>query len=431
MNHSVTRLLPATFPSPIRRETFLTEADKVLADPEFSPSRPIVTSAAFEKAGPRRELRFNPTKARAAIVTCGGLCPGINNAVRALVLQLHHGYGVPTVLGIRWGFEGLVTASGAEPIPLGPETVRHVHRLGGSFLGTSRGRQDVGAMVDTIARLEIDVLFAIGGNGTLQGAHAIHEELARRGRQVAVVALPKTIDDDVPYLDKTFGFETAVDMARVAIDAAHTEATGARYGIGLVKLMGRDSGFIAAAATLASSEANFCLLPEFPFVIDGEQGLFAAVERRLEHRGHAVIVVAEGCGASLVHEGAERDPSGNVRYASPDLDIGPHLRDALHAHFSERGLGVTLKYIDPSYTIRAAPANATDAMYCGELGRHAVHAAMSGCTDVVVGRYHGVFVHIPIPLAISHTRRVDDELWTAVREVTGQPPLTPSRTARS
>ncbi|HEX7600333.1 MAG TPA: ATP-dependent 6-phosphofructokinase [Polyangiaceae bacterium] len=428
--YSVMHLGNPTIPSTLRGRAWVRNDEWVLGEPQYSREHPLEPAKAFEKAGPREFLAFNPRKVRAAIVTCGGLCPGINNAVRSLYFELHHGYGVPEVLGFRYGFEGMAPDSGLQPVHFKPEHVRHIHRLGGSFLGTSRGRHDPAAMVSTLTRLSIDMLFAVGGNGTLQGAHAIHEELVRRGRHVAVVSLPKTIDDDIPYVDKTFGFETAVDMARTAIDAAHTEACGARNGIGIVKLMGRDAGFIAALATLASSEANFCLLPEFPFALEGEHGLLTAVQRRIENRGHAVIVVAEGCGAALyrTHEPrglVERDASGNLSYASGGLDIGPRLRDALRDHFERARIPVTIKYIDPSYTIRAAPANGTDAVYCSELGRHAVHAAMAGRSDTVVGRYHGLYVHVPTALAVSHTRRVDPVLWNAVCEVTGQPPLVP------
>ena len=431
--YSAMHLGEATIPSPLRGRAWVRDDERVVADPHSSRERPLDPEKAFGKAGPREFLYFSPRKVRAAIVTCGGLCPGINNAVRSLYFELHHGYGVQEVLGFRYGFDGMEPDSGLQPVHMKPEHVRHIHRLGGSFLGTSRGRHDPAALVATLRRLSIDMLFTVGGDGTLHGAHALHEELARQGHPIAVVSLPKTIDDDIPFLDKTFGFETAVDMARIAIDAAHTEAGGARNGIGIVKLMGRDAGFIAAAATLASSEANFCLLPEFPFALEGEHGLLTAVQRRIESRGHAVIVVAEGCGASLrgAHDrGAtvERDASGNLSYAIGGLDIGPHLRDALRDHFARARITATIKYIDPSYTIRAAPANGTDAVYCSELGRHAVHAAMSGRTDTVVGRYHGVYVHVPTALAISHSRRVDSVLWTAVCEVTGQPSLVPPPT---
>ena len=376
------------------------------------------TVEGFERAGRRRGLFFEPGETRAGIVTCGGLCPGTNNVVRTLVLALLHGYRVHHVLGFRFGLAGLV-AGGPEPIRLTPPLVRDAHRVGGTMLGTSRGRQDTRAIVDTLETSGIDVLFMIGGNGTIRAAIDVRAEISARRRPIAVVVVPKTIDDDIPIVDETFGFDTAVAHAAAAIDAAHAEARSAQNGVGLVKLMGRDAGILAASACLASGEANFCLVPEVPFALEGEDGLFASLRARLAKRSHAVIVVAEGCGARLAHPGAERDPSGNLRYASATLDIGAHLRDAIVRHFAEIGVPVTLKYIDPSYTIRAAVANSTDAIRCGELARHAAHAAMAGRTDVLVGRVRGQWVHLPLALAASSERRVDAELWAAVREITG------------
>jgi len=385
-------------------------------------ARTPAVQTTFEQAGPRAILAFDPGRTRAAIVTAGGLCPGTNNVIRAIVLELHHRYRAREVVGFRYGFEGMA-AGGLDPVVLTPEEVRHVHRLGGTMLGTSRVRRSASAMVDELERRGIDVLFAIGGNGTLHAVAEITAEIARRRLQTAVVAVPKTIDDDIAYIDKTFGFDTAVEHARAAIDAAHAEALAVRNGVGVVKLMGRDAGILAAHAAIASAEANFCLVPEFPFALAGASGLIAALERRLAARGHAVIVVAEGCGRILATRDAERDASGNLRYASPSLDIGPHLCDAIKRHFAAADIAITLKYIDPSYTIRAAPASASDAFYCAELGRHAVHAALAGRTGVVVGRCHGVYAHVPIGLAIERAPRVTDELWQAVREITGQPEL--------
>ena len=291
-------------------------------------------------------------------------------------------------------------------------------------------------MVDTLEERGIDILFAIGGDGTLRGAHAIHEEITRRGARIAVVAVPKTIDNDIAFVDKTFGYDSAVEMARIAVDAGHTEAIGARNGISVVKLMGRDSGFIAAAATLASLEVNFCLVPEVHFDLEGEIGLFAALTRRLAERAHALIVVAEGCGNSLEGAGNERDASGNVRYASASADIGPALRDAIAAHFAKTGTRVSVKYIDPSYMIRSVPANASDSIFCDRLARHAVHAGMAGKTDLVIGRWHRLFTHVPLSVSIGQKKRLDPDgdLWLAVTETTGQPPLSrvdPARSQRS
>jgi 6-phosphofructokinase 1 len=421
-----TRLSPlALLPLPGVAAAYVSDEARVALEIEGMAGAPPPPARGFEKAGPRERIFFDPERTRAAIVTSGGLCPGINNVIRSIILELHHKYGLRDVLGFRYGYEGLDPASGLEPIPLGPEQVRTIHTLGGSVLGVSRGKHDVGAMVDTLLRHEIGLLFAVGGDGTLRGAHALHEEIARRGRKIAVVGVPKTIDNDIAFVDKTFGFDTAVELATLAIRSAHTEAVGARNGIGIVKLMGRDAGFIAAAATLASHDVNYCLVPEVPFDLGGPHGLFASLGRRLRERSHALVVVAEGCGASLPATHAERDSSGHVRYASPEADIGPHLRDAITAHFRSAGPPVTVKYIDPSYMIRSVPANASDSILCDALARNAVHAGMAGKTDIVVGRWHRVFTHVPLALATGAHKRIDPggPLWFAVTETTGQPPL--------
>ena len=290
-------------------------------------------------------------------------------------------------------------------------------------------------MVDTLVRHRIDVLFAIGGDGTLRGAHAIAAEIGRRGLPISIVGIPKTIDNDIEFIDKTFGYDTAVDLARLAVDAAHTEALNAFNGIGIVKLMGRDAGFIAAAATLASREVNFCLIPEVPFDVHGPHGLLAALERRLERRRHAVIVVAEGCATRLATTDASRDPSGNLRYASKDLDIGIHLRELITLHLATQKIKASVKYIDPSYMIRSVPANAQDAIFCDALARNAVHAGLAGKTDLVIGRMHRVFTHVPLALVTGRQKRVnpDGGLWLAVTEATDQPQLwlEPPRSSKS
>ncbi len=427
---TVRTLGPCKVPSPLKLSKtphdevpdYVEDDARVLFEIELRRGEVIRPDESFEKAGPRDLLYFEPKKVRAAVVTSGGLCPGINNVIRSIVLQLTYKYEVPEVVGFRYGFAGLDPSSEHPPSRLGPDQVRYIHTRGGTVLGTSRGRVDPAVMVDTLERLAIDVLFTIGGDGTMRAAHALAEEALRRGRPLAVVGIPKTIDNDIPYVDKTFGFETAVSMARVAIDAAHTEALSAQNGLGLVKLMGREAGFIAAHATLASRDVNVCLLPEVHFEMDGPTGLLAYLEERLRNRGHAVVVVAEGCGKLLAHDGP-RDASGNLRFGSRELDIGAHLKDRICAHFESRKIPLSLKYIDPSYMIRGVPANAMDAVFCDELARYAVHAAMAGKTDVMIGRWHRSFTHVPLPLALSTTKRIDPdrELWLAVTETTGQP----------
>ena len=379
----------------------------------------------FELAGPRDRIFFDTTALRCGIVTCGGLCPGINNVVRGLVLELTHAYGVKQIFGFRYGFEGMVARHGHEPMRLGPAQVGDIHQQGGTLLGTSRGSQEPGEMVDTLAALGIGVLFVIGGDGTLRGASKIVAELERRQLPVAVIGIPKTIDNDIHFIDRSFGFESAFAAAVEAIRSAHVEATGARNGIGLVKLMGRHSGFIACHAALASTDANFVLIPEVPLRLDGERGFLHSLERRLAERAHAVIVVAEGAGQELCLEAPtdgdapQTDASGNVRLK----DIGVVLRDRITRHFRDRGVELTLKYIDPSYQIRSVPASPGDSVFCWNMARNAVHAAMAGNTDMLIGQWHGRFVHVPIPLATRYRKQVDvlDDLWLSVVEATGQP----------
>jgi 6-phosphofructokinase 1 len=369
----------------------------------------------FELAGPRERIFFDPRGVRCGIVTCGGLCPGINDVVRAVVLSLHHHYGVRSVLGFRYGYEGL-GSGGVPPVELTAAGVESLHLQGGTVLGSSRGPQPVPVMVDTLERLGVGILFVIGGDGTLRGAHAIAEEVGRRGRPIAVIGIPKTIDNDIAFVQQTFGFETSVVESRHVIRAANAEALGARNGIGLVKLMGRHSGFIAAYATLANGDVNFCLVPEVPFTFEG---FMAALDERLAKRGHAVIVVAEGAGQDLLASMGEKDASGNVRLS----DIGVFLRDRIQEHRRRRGADVSLKYIDPSYTIRSAPANARDAAFCTLLAHNAVHAGMAGRTDMVVGFWKHEFTHVPIALAVSERKQIDamGRLWNHVLAATGQP----------
>jgi 6-phosphofructokinase 1 len=406
------------------------QADRVLLDDRYSK---VITDGAgphlptFEMAGPRDRLFFDPSTLRVGIVTCGGLCPGINNVVRGLVLELNHAYGVKEILGFRYGFEGLVARIGHQPLRLVPDLVGAIHQEGGTVLGTSRGSQDAGEMVDNLEALGIGALFVIGGDGTLRGGNKIVAEVDRRKLSIAVIGVPKTIDNDIHFIDRSFGFESAFAAAVDVIRSAHVEATGARNGIGLVKLMGRHSGFIACHAALACPDVNFVLIPEVPVSLDGAGGFLEHLERRLAQRAHAVIVVAEGAAQDLCVDAADSDKSGPVGTdASGNVrlkDIGFVLRDRINQHFQRRGVEITLKYIDPSYQIRSVPATPSDSVYCWNMARNAVHAAMAGNTDMLIGRWHGRFVHVPLPLATRFRKQVDihEDLWMSVIESTGQP----------
>ena len=407
--------------SPMASVRFVTDDERVLypstvADLRRLSRSPEADPPAMEAAGPRERIYFDPSLLACGIVTCGGLCPGLNDVVRAIVLSLHHHYGVRTTYGFRFGFAGLVEGAAHEPLDLTPELVNRIHELGGSILGSSRGPQQPAAMVDRLKQLRVGILFAIGGDGTLRGAHAISEEAQKQGLAISVIGVPKTIDNDVSFVQKTFGFETAVSEARRATYAANAEAEAAGNGIGLVKLMGRDSGFIAAYSALVDGHANFCLVPEVPFVLDR---FLAELGVRLERRGHAVIVVAEGAGQHLMARGDVRDASGNIKYG----DIGVFLRDAIQSHFRERQVPITLKYIDPSYAIRSVPTTAHDSAFCLLLGHNAVHAGMSGRTDMIVSFWNHQFTHVPIALAVSERKQIDPEgpLWSSVLASTRQP----------
>lgn len=374
---------------------------------------------AFEAAGPREKIFFMPSKTRAGIVTCGGLCPGLNDVIRRIVLELWYIYGVRKIWGFRYGYQGLVHKYGHEPVEFDPDEVDGLQDLGGTVLASSRGNQDPIEMVDCLEQMGINMLFTIGGDGTQRGALAIAKEIEKRGSKIVVVGVPKTIDNDIMYIGNSFGFNTAFSTAVEVLKGAHVEARGAPNGIGLVKLMGRHSGFIACHASVAMADVNFVLIPEVPFSLDGENGFLETLRKRLEDRQHAVVVVAEGAGQHLLETDGERDASGNLKFA----DIGIHLRDRIKSYFQGIGMEANIKYIDPSYIIRSVPASPQDSIYCMQLAQMAVHAAMCGKTEMVVGCYHGHFVHIPICMATSERRKVDPngDLWLTVLESTGQP----------
>jgi 6-phosphofructokinase 1 len=406
-------------------EHYADEDDRVLLDDTLSgiSSRGLPPSElpGFEPCGPRRKIYFDPSKTRAAIVTCGGLCPGLNDVIAGLVRCLTYHYRVRRVVGIRNGYQGFIASYGHDVVELTPESVRDIPTDGGTVLGTSRGPQDPDEIVDCLERLHVNVLFVVGGDGSMRGAMQIADTVAERGLLISVVGIPKTIDNDIPYIDQSFGFQTAFSQASDAIRAATVEAKSTANGIGLVKLMGRHSGFIACYASLARSDADVVLIPEVPFALDGEGGLLAHLRRRVAERGSATVVVAEGSGQELVGhaEGTERDASGNARLQ----DIGPYLRRRIGDHFADAGIETSIRYIDPSYSIRSVPANPYDSVYCVRLSQAAVHAAMSGRTEMVVGRWRRRFVHIPMGVAVSRRNQVDPhgDLWMAVLESTGQP----------
>ncbi len=426
--HRVATLGNPLRPSPLQRAhalgdghpSFVSDGLMVRDTVEVLDGQPLRDERWFEMAGPRQQIFFDPARTKAAIVTCGGLCPGLNDVIRSVFLELRMNYKVQDILGIRYGYQGLNPEIGVPPVRLSLEMVEDIHREAGTMLGSSRGNQDPSVMVDFLVQQGIDILLCVGGDGTQRGSHALYQEVSRRGLNISIVGIPKTIDNDIPFCDQSFGLVTAVAEAQRVLDCAHAESKGVPYGIGLVKLMGRDAGFIAAIASVASQDVNFTLVPELPFKLDGQRGFLAVLRRRMMDRRHAVIAVAEGAGQDLFEQQRQvRDASGNVHHH----DIGLLLKDRILEYFAEHGPPVSVKYIDPSYIIRSVPANCEDSVLCDQFARHAVHAGMAGKTDVLIGHVSSKFVHVPIEMLQKERRRMplDGQLWCAVLSATGQP----------
>ena len=411
-------------PSPVRHHDFVPDGDRVMMCEDLAMlarlREQLGREPSFERAGPLSRIFHDPSWTRVGILTAGGLCPGLNNVIKTLVEILTFDYGVKTIYGIRFGYAGLSPRCGYQPMMLDPDVVDTIHEEGGTILGSSRGQQPTEEIVDTLVRMNINVLFCIGGDGSLRCARDVAEECLRRKLSISVVGVPKTIDNDLQFVGPSFGFETAVAEATQVIRSAHVEARGTFNGIGLVKLMGRDSGFITAHAALANPVVNFCLIPELDFELEGPHGLLAALERRFARgKTHAVIVVAEGAGQHLVEgDNTLRDASGNLL----KKDIGEFLKTKISQHFKEKGITSSVKYFDPSYMIRSVPARGTDALRCYMLARNAVHAAMAGRTNCVVGSVGEWYTLVPIRLATIERQKVrlNSDLWHGVTDATGQ-----------
>jgi 6-phosphofructokinase 1 len=415
---NITSLGTARYPSPLKR--WVDDHRFVPATIIRSHQAPPADDVLFELAGAREKLFFDPSAARAGIVTCGGLCPGLNDVIRSVFFELHYAYGVQDVFGFRWGYQGLDPERGAAPVVLTPELVDRIHLQGGTILGTSRGPVDKLRAVDNLIRLGVNILFTIGGDGTQRGARDLFLEAQRRVYPLAVVGIPKTIDSDIPFVSRSFGFLTAAQEAARVIERAHTEARSVQNGIAVVKLMGRHAGFLTAAATIASQDVNFALIPEVPFKLEGPGGFLAALETRILSRNHAVIAVAEGAGQELLGDaGDTRDASGNVKLK----DIGHFLVSRIDEWFRARSIPFVMRYFDPSYIVRSSPANTEDSILCDQFARHAVHAAMAGKTGLVIGYLHDCYIHVPIELLATQQKRLDPNgpMWSAVLSATGQP----------
>ncbi len=421
---NIKKIGKAKIPSPLRKikwVRFVSEGDDVISHIHRRSFSGEDELKYFEAAGPREKIYYKSENLKCGIVTCGGLCPGINDIIREIVVKLYQGYGVREIKGFRYGYRGLAKADEIKPMSLDPDVVDSIHTDGGSILSSSRGPQETDEMIDALIKRDIKILYAIGGDGTMKGAHDIARRIKERCLDISVAAVAKTIDNDIPYIDRSFGFETAFQAASEIIDSAHTESKGYENCIGLVKLMGRSSGFIASATTLANRNVNYCLIPEIPFKLKGDGGLLEVLKERLHRKGHAVIVVAEGAGQNHIDDGkgVEKDASGNVKLK----DIGVYLKKSIEEHFADENIPVNIKYFNPSYIIRSIPANAADSMYCVNLAQNTVHATISGRTDMMVSKCHSDYIHVPLSMATEKRKKVDSRgrLWRTVMGATHQP----------
>eukprot|EP00277_Geminigera_cryophila_P010553 CAMPEP_0179411468 /NCGR_PEP_ID=MMETSP0799-20121207/3916_1 /TAXON_ID=46947 /ORGANISM="Geminigera cryophila, Strain CCMP2564" /LENGTH=462 /DNA_ID=CAMNT_0021183545 /DNA_START=1 /DNA_END=1386 /DNA_ORIENTATION=+ len=380
------------------------------------------------RAGPREALYFDPRKVVAGIVTCGGLCPGLNNVIQAITKTLHENYGADKVWGIPFGYKGFLSASGTQDFPwkeLTSNTVSLIHKRGGTILGSSRGNrpdEHIDAIMERLIKEGVTQLYVIGGDGTHKGANAISQEAVKRKLAMTVCCVPKTIDNDIAFIDKSFGFESAVGTAVGVINCALIEAQDSEQGVGIVKLMGREAGFVAVMATLASNDVDICLIPEGPFDVDK---LCTYIGQRLDRHGHCIIVIAEGAGTEHFKDAdLGVDASGNRRLP----DVGLWLKEQIRSWWQEHGRAIQVRYIDPSYQLRSVSANPSDSVYCSDLGSTAVHGCMAGFTGFSAGRINQRYVYIPIEeMCKAKKVKVDTKSRVYNRMVvhTGQPDLAP------
>ncbi|KAJ8772384.1 hypothetical protein K2173_027561 [Erythroxylum novogranatense] len=351
-------------PNPLKNsQAYAVVKYETFVRPEVAVAQNIVPEVHFRRAGPREKVGL--FQARGSACLCShlwGLCPGINTVIQEIVCGLNYMYGVDDILGIEFYSRNTLN--------LTPKVVNDIHKRGGTFIRTSRGGHDTHKIVDNIQDRGINQVYIIGGDGTQKGAARIHEEVERRCLQVAVAGIPKTIDNDI-----------AVSFAIVLIS----------------------------------------------ILSGGFRWAFEYIEERIKENGHMVIVIAEGAGQEYVSQsmGAvderDRDASGNRLL----LDVGLWLSEKIKDHFTNIHKTINMKYIDPTYMIRAIPSNASDNIYCTLLAHSAVHGAMAGYTGFTVGQVNSRHAYIPIArVTETNTVKLTDRTWARVLASTNQPTFT-------
>ena len=399
---------------------------------------------AFLEAGPRRMLFHEPQSVRAVVVTSGGLAPGLNCVVHGIVTRHWNTYGVNAarrggIFGIYDGFVGLYNKPlDKTPASLRPEITEPWLDRGGSMLGARRfHEQELGELADQItanlALNDINILYVIGGDGSLKVAHEIAQRA--KARNISVVGIPKTMDNDVLWVWQSFGFNTAVQKAAEVVNTMHAEAESTRR-VGLIELFGAESGFVAANATLASGHVDLVLVPEI-FLALCPQQCEALLDRFIEYlsqtvrskeRAHAIVVLAEGVGELFKQRQVKLggQPVSGKNFAG-------ELRDFLQGGLKDPlGRVVDVFVNQPRHNIRAVPANAYDQIYCARLGALAVDNALAGYTDVMVSQWLTEYVLVPLELVALGKKSIPPGgmFWKQVVSSTGQPfPASSGKTA--
>ena len=372
----------------------------------------------YIRGGPRFHIALDNLRVKACIMTCGGLCPGLNVVIRELVMALRYNYGVAEIYGIKWGFLGFTQKECW--IKLEPEDVKHIHLLGGTVLGTSRRGFDGEEISKQLIKNNVNMVFFIGGDGTHRGIKELSKILKEKKKKIILVGIPKSIDNDMPIIDKSFGLESVVQESVRTIRAANVEANCNLNGIGLVKLFGRSSGFVAMLSTLAARDVNICLIPEIPFNLYGENGLLDFIFQRMQVKEHCVIVVSDGARFSV-----KDYKTSNGR---PVEDIGLVIKKEIIEKSEELGIEVNLKYMDPTYVVRAVPANEYDCNLCAKLAESAVHCAFAGFTNFSVGMINNKPCMIPLEKMCGKSERkveFNSDDYLMLLASTGQPSFYP------
>jgi len=396
---------------------FLNPNEKVLGTILMNDSKAALRSHALDGGAIRgnacKHIWWEPKKVKAALITAGGLCPGLNSIIQGVTNCLWRDYGVRQIVGITAGYNGLSDPAKHPSMLLTPELVEDIHMRGGSILKAGRGGFNAAKICETLRAGGYTHLFVIGGDGTQYAGHLLYVEARKQKLPISVVGVPKSIDNDVLFVDRTFGFDSAVEAAAGVIRNGWVEATSCPNAVGIVKLMGRDAGFVAAHAALASNLVDLVLVPEVEVEMED---VLQFVDATLAHKGHMVVVVAEGAGQAHVATG-QKDASGHTVYG----DVGVYLRDTLNKHLKPKG-GRTF-YIDPSYIIRSVPPTPNDHIYCARLANNAVHTAMRGYTGVCVGAIHNIIVILKSKLIASGKKqlKIKSSTWQSCVQVCSMP----------